>query len=563
MLETVTCKLLAQVEDCPENQDCSEKEPDCPTFSPEDTKSFIQKIEDGYEAQMIIDNLPVANIQKATNLTEGESPDSHVKEESHVYLKPDGFPIGCSSNDKRQYYVNNHLTFHIKYHIDKSDSQKFYIVGVGVIPSSLRHTRVSCVEGKELPSKLKKMILNPNIEKLNIPWSYSVEWEQSDIKFASRWDSYLHVNDPNEIKVHWLSIINSFVVVLFLTGLIAMILLRILKKDISYYNDEEEDNNVGWKLLHGDIFRPPSYSTFFAITVGSGVQVYGMFVITLIFSTVGFLRPSSRGSIMTLMLVFYALVGFIGGFVSLKLYRMFGGEYWKTITLLTAVYFPGIIFIIFSSFQLLLSLFTTSSIPVPFLALLQIVSIWIFLSLPLVCVGGYFGFNSEPLQNPTKVSIIQRQLPETPWYLKPYILPFFASVLPFGAVFIELYFIMSSIWLQKFYVLFGFVFVVFIILVLTSSEVAIIITYFQISSYDYQWWWTSLFVSGNSAFYMFGYSVFYYITKLKAISKIGMGIAFYGYMAIFSFTFFMLTSVVGFIASFLFLRYIYSSIKVE
>lgn len=147
--------------------------------------------------------------------------------------------------------------------------------------------------------------------------------------------------------------------------------------------------------------------------------------------------------------------------------------------------------------------------------------------------------------------------------MKPYVLPFIASIIPFGAIFIELYFIMSSIWLQKFYVLFGFVFVVFIILILTSSEVAIIITYFQISNYDYQWWWTSLFVSGNSAFYLFGYSVFYYITKLKAISKIGMGIAYYGYMTIFSFTFFMLNSVIGFIAAFLFLRKIYSSIKVE
>lgn len=380
MLQTISCKLLSvNTEKCPENEDCSASEPDCPDLSTDDIKNFIQKIDDGYEAQMILDNLPVANIQKSTNLTEGESPDSHVKEEYHVYLKPDGIPLGCSymSHQKKQYYVNNHLTFHIKYHRDSNDQKKLYVVGVGVIPSSLRHTENSCVENKPLPSKLKKMILNPSLQSLKIPWSYSVEWEESEIKYASRWDSYLHVNDPNEIKVHWLSIINSFAVVLFLTGLIAMILLRILRKDISYYNDEEMDNNVGWKLLHGDIFRPPSYSTLFAITVGSGVQVYGMFVITMVFSAIGFLRPSNRGGIMTLMLVFYSLVGGAAGYVSLRLYKMFGGEYWKTVTFLTASYFPGIVFLIFASFQLILSLFTSSSIPVPFLALLQIVSLWV------------------------------------------------------------------------------------------------------------------------------------------------------------------------------------------
>ena len=30
------------------------------------------------------------------------------------------------------------------------------------------------------------------------------------------------------------------------------------------------------------------------------------------------------------------------------------------------------------------------------------------------------------------------------------------GILPFGAVFIELYFIMSSVWLQRFYYVFGF-----------------------------------------------------------------------------------------------------------
>jgi hypothetical protein len=39
---------------------------------------------------------------------------------------------------------------------------------------------------------------------------------------------------------------------------------------------------------------------------------------------------------------------------------------------------------------------------------------------------------------------------------------------------------MSSIWLKKFYALFGFLFVVCVILAVTCSEIAIIATYFQL-----------------------------------------------------------------------------------
>lgn len=39
--------------------------------------------------------------------------------------------------------------------------------------------------------------------------------QESDIKWASRWDTYLTMSD---VQIHWFSIINSVVVVFFLSG---------------------------------------------------------------------------------------------------------------------------------------------------------------------------------------------------------------------------------------------------------------------------------------------------------------------------------------------------------
>jgi len=54
-------------------------------------------------------------------------------------------------------------------------------------------------------------------------------------------------------QIHWFSIINSLMIVLFLTGMVAMIMMRTLRRDISQYNElesaEEAQEETGWKLV--------------------------------------------------------------------------------------------------------------------------------------------------------------------------------------------------------------------------------------------------------------------------------------------------------------------------
>lgn len=90
-----------------------------------------------------------------------------------------------------------------------------------------------------------------------------------------------------------------------------------------------------------------------------------------------------------------------------------------------------------------------------------------------------------------------------------------AGILPFGAVFIELFFVFSAIWQNQFYYLFGFLFLVFCILVVSCAQISVVMTYFQICAEDYRWWWRSFVVSGGSAVYILFYSIFYFYTKLS------------------------------------------------
>ena len=73
-------------------------------------------------------------------------------------------------------------------------------------------------------------------------------------------------------------------------------------------------------------------------------------------------------------------------------------------------------------------------------------------------------------------------------YMHPVFSILIGGILPFGAVFIELFFILTSMWLHQFYYLFGFLCLVFVILVITCAEITIVLCYFQLCSEDYHWW---------------------------------------------------------------------------
>ena len=54
------------------------------------------------------------------------------------------------------------------------------------------------------------------------------------------------------------------------------------------------------------------------------------------------------------------------------------------------------------------------------------------------------------------------------------------GVLPFGCIFIQLFFVLNSIWSSHVYYMYGFLFLVFVILIITCSETTILLCYFHL-----------------------------------------------------------------------------------
>ena len=92
---------------------------------------------------------------------------------------------------------------------------------------------------------------------------------------------------------------------------------------------------------------------------------------------------------------------------------------------------------------------------------------------------------------PVKTNQIPRHVPPAPLAANPTLLFLAAGVLPFGTMFIELYFAMTSLWLGYFYYLFGFVLLIGALTCIINAEISVLCTYVQLCAEDYHWWWVA------------------------------------------------------------------------
>mmetsp|Transcript_4918 Transcript_4918/g.10741 ORF Transcript_4918/g.10741 Transcript_4918/m.10741 type:complete len:719 (-) Transcript_4918:266-2422(-) len=525
-----------------------------------------------YRIHLTLDQLPVLMRSKELNYA--------------VRGYPIGFKALASSTGLQddQYFMYNHFKFTITYREDPGEFEGIRITGFDVHPVSIAHKKVSKDEVMQEngerqepystctsevspvndPDTYLPLRVGPTGEDMRILYSYEVYWEKSDIPWADRWDVYL-VGSPDD-EIHYFAIVNSLMIVVFLTGAVATILIRTLKKDIAGYNElqtlEDAREESGWKLVHGDVFRPPQNTPLIlCVMVGTGAQIGSAFFFTLLASMLRMLNPIKKGQALTAVIMLYVLCGGIGGYVSARLYKFCDAKAWKKNTLATAIFFPSIIVGMFMVLNVFLTVVGAAT-AVSFLTIFLIFFLWACVATPLAFLGSYFGFRAEKIEVPTKTNQIARFIPEVPYYANPPVSMFLAGLLPFGSVCIELFFIMSALWLHQLYYIMGFLMAVLLILVATCTEVAMVMCYLQLCVEDHRWWWKSFLNCASAGVYLFMYSLWFLASKLDLVGVLPV-VVYLTYMSMISMAFGLMCGTVGYLSCFWFTKTIYAAVKVD
>eukprot|EP00466_Bigelowiella_natans_P018981 jgi/Bigna1/55590/estExt_Genewise1Plus.C_640042 len=399
-----------------------------------------------------------------------------------------------------------------------------------------------------------------------LKFTYSVKWTNTQKKFSNRFDRYLD-SGFFEHKIHWFSVFNSVMMVVFLCGLVSLVLMRVLRNDYSRYSLDEEDmdmvlerlsgEEVGWKQIHQDVFSQPKFLELYASLIGTGYQLFVLTFWGILISVIGSLH-TMRGSIPSMLLICYALTCFISGYTGGSFYKRYGGACFITIIPLSSS-----LIVIFHHFitHICLCIARVACIISSNNNNNNVIAIWLFIAFPLLFFGTLFGKNmTEELDFPCRPARYRRPIPTKQWFTHPITLAVAGGVLPFGSIFIEMYYAFTSFWNYKFYYVYGFLFLVYCILIVVTMCVTIVCIYFLLNSEDYRWQWTAFIAGGSTSGYVFLYAVYFFFNKTHMYGL--MQTAFYfGYTSIFCFYLFLLTGTIAYIGTSIFVHRIYYYIK--
>jgi hypothetical protein len=115
-----------------------------------------------------------------------------------------------------------------------------------------------------------------------------------------------------------------------------------------------------------------------------------------------------------------------------------------------------------------------------------------------------------------------------------------SGILPFGAAFVELYFVLSSLFASRAYYAFGFLALTAGVVALTTATVTILFTYFILCAEEYRWHWRAFFTGGGSAFWLLAYGLFYWATRLS-LGSVSSVILSLGYLRLLGILDFLVT----------------------
>lgn len=528
-------------------------------FSHSDVNLLISRIEKNYRVRLTLDALPVV-------IRRGKS-----------YSL--GYPLGDAPVSKSYIQIINHLSFTIMYHVPneyeklanparKGTNELYRIVGFEVATASV--SRNECPSDQRTQDTTTPFLLPTDEKKraaVQIPFTYSVRFVESTVRWATRFDTLLKVSSERQ-KMQMFAISNSIMLALALTASLAVVLFRTLRRDCAKYGisasdliddfNDDFDNDVGWRMLRGDVFRAPAGAGILSVLCGSGAQLFVVTFVTLLFALLGIVSPQRRGDLITGLIIIWVASSGFGGYVAARLHKCMGGFRWKLVTFGVALVLPGIAFSTFFVVNLFLWMMGSSG-AAPFLTIFILIFLWLGVSVPLAFAGTYLGYQRKAYDFPVRTNQIPRPIPVQPSYLQAPYVHLMAGILPFGVVCIELRVILNSVYLDEFYHFFGFLVAVFTLLAITCAEVSVVVVFVKLSNSDYGWWWNSWLASATSGLYVFLYSIQYLLTSPGADPKnIVSNFLFIAYSTIASLCFSLLTGTIGFISSLVFVRRIYS-----
>lgn len=423
------------------------------------------------------------------------------------------------------------------------------------------------------PKLLSDYILKNKKYGLSMEMTYSVSWRKSNITPDERIHTYW---EPQffEHQGHWLSLMNSIMLSLFLSGVVVIIITRARQNDIKSLSDDEEnegiikshkrkhhkrhkkhkddddddgndkdnnnnatnekesiseDNNDNndkneptWKECSKEVWRAPQYGALFSALVGTGAQFLSTLLLLCAYGFLSSEKYFYRGDFMSHTVYFYAASGIVGGIFSSWSYSQHNLQRgWTRPCILTFLIYPGVFTVTWLTHNTIAKV-NNSSLTAPFTTHFKLCVLWTVLVVPLTALGSIFTNTilrktSISRRNKERLSPLNYRSGGEPHNSKRFccwstlVNIAVGGAVVFASVISELYFVYSALWRYKVYYTYGYALLTLMSLAVIAGCTGIVCVYRCLCAGEYRWHWVAFLTGAVTGVYVLVYSGVYFV----------------------------------------------------
>eukprot|EP00980_Cylindrotheca_fusiformis_P019014 scaffold6387_cov88-Cylindrotheca_fusiformis.AAC.1 len=505
------------------------------TLTEQSSSELKYLISNNYRQNVIVDNgLPAIRV---------DIPDEFVLGKSKVTFSTDGIPVGIErsredGSNTSEFIVLNHWNIDLVLHEGQIVEFSIQTMSIdrrwwdaqpsdpGYIARPQDGRGYTRPPPRVEPNERLTQRVEPNE---TIVYTYQTRRRETVKPWSYRWLPYLENSVvPHEFhEFHVYSIMNQVFVAVLALILAVVNWVRVQKHNSKLTQphlaeekgESSSDSRDGekrlcglwssskkgvdrkWRLLHGDIFRPPSFSPIsLAIACGTGAQLLSSTIFVCVLCFLGIVTPIYKGTFFVGPVLSYAFVGsWIGGYVTSIVYQQVqleasNIERKRMAVLCTACLFPGVLFLFFLLLNEWARAMNSTMARPLFPDILLLIILWLCVFVPMTQRGAEAGFRLGIAPFPVETSDEVRDIPKGNLGRK--LLHLSSGVLVCMIFCMENYILISHFFGGLYYDSYGFLAIIVCVMIAACASCSVVMTFDQLSSENHRWWWSSF---GNGA----------------------------------------------------------------
>jgi transmembrane 9 superfamily protein 3 len=385
----------------------------------------------------------------------------------------------------------------------------------------------------------------------SIAFSYSSEWEETKDRarklgldggfFRGTW--------------HVVAVVQLLVEAIALCGTIAWICPRLV---IDTGAEGVEVGNQGWKIIHGDVFRPPRSPHLLAVIGGSSLHITA-FVLVLI---VGLLGASYEFSRVGLTVAAYVLTAIFAGIGAASLGNSFGIRKRLPLAVGAVPVCPMVWFILEETVKKLARFVGSAYELIPGYGLVFFALLLVPLFL-MAAVGGFVAVKKQWLSDARcQVSSISRDIPRLPFYARGMFLAPVVGFFSTAGVFIEIFYVLSAHWQSQIYCSYELLLATVLLLSVNTGGFTVLAVFLRLQCECYSWHWFSFLAPSFSGVYSLICCGWFYRWRVRA-DDLFTPISFAGISGALSLIVAMICGTSGLVAANWFVRSRFAGLKLD